>query len=503
MEQTSNVGKASGCTLLVSGGVVVTMDDDRRVLDPGYVAVLDDRIVGVGLLDECPFRAERTIDATGSVVIPGFVNAHTHSLDLLLRGGLCDDRSLYDWLTNVVDPGCAAYEPDDVDTVVSLYCLEAVRSGITTVVDSVEMPIEAWDETADRMVAVWERAGIRAVYAQMFYDRITPEVLARLEAADQREPQHRTDFSALMDLDQALDGIERIMQRHHGAADGRISVWPSPGVAVFCSREAFERASALAARYGVMTTVHVCESDVDEHQDGMRGIQYLESIGYLGPTVLAGHCVQLDQNDVRRLARSGAKVATNPVSNMFLGNGIAPVADMLAMGVVVGMGTDDANCNGTVNMLADLKVAALAQKARYRDAAAITAEEVLEMATIGGARAVGMEDEIGSLEVGKKADLAVVDLRRPHMVPRQSVASVLVYQALGDEVDTVVVDGRVVMEGRRVPWLDDVAEQALLERAQAASDRVARDGHLPERSDATWRSPSRDRSPRQRARLRP
>jgi cytosine/adenosine deaminase-related metal-dependent hydrolase len=481
----------SSCSLLITGGTVVTVDPDRRVLSPGYVAVTDDRIVGVGPLDECPFTdADRVVDASGHAVLPGFVNAHTHSLDLLLRGGLCDDRSLYDWLANVVDPGCAAYRPEDVDTVVALYCLEAVRSGITTVVDSVEMPIDLWEDTAERMLGVYERAGLRTVYAQMFYDHISPAVLTRLEAADQRVAPYRTDFGALMDLDAALDGIERLIKRHHGSAEGRISVWPSPGVAVFCSREAFERSAELAARHGVMTTVHVCESEVDEHQDGMRGIQYLESIGYLGPDVLAGHCVQLDDNDLRHLARSGAKVATNPVSNMFLGNGIAPVADMLAMGVTVGIGTDDANCNGTVNMLADLKIAALAQKARYRDASAISAEQVLEMATIGGAHAIGMGDEIGSLEVGKKADLITVELRRPHLVPRHSVASVLVYQALGDEVDTVVVDGRIVMEERRVPWLDDAAEVALMDAAQAASERVAVEGHLPPRSDELWRSPA-------------
>jgi cytosine/adenosine deaminase-related metal-dependent hydrolase len=478
----------STCSLLITNAVVVTMDPDRRVIDPGYVAIDGDGIVAVGAQDECSYDGARVVDAEGGAVLPGFVNAHTHSLDLLLRGGLCDDRGLYDWLTNIVDPGCGAYLPADVDTATRMYCLEAVRSGITTVVDSVEVPIEAWDSTADAMIGIYTEAGLRTVYSMMFYDHIAPEALARLDAADQRPEPYRTDFGALMDLDEALTGIEKVMARHHGTANGRISVWPSPGVAIFCSREAFRRATELAERYGVMTTVHVCESEVDEHQSGMRGIQYLEQIGYLSPDVLAGHCVQLDTNDVLALARTGAKVATNTVSNMFLGNGIAPVAEMLAAGVTVGIGTDDSNCNGGVNMLADLKFVALAQKARYRDAKIMTAERALEMATIGGAEAVGMADRIGSIEVGKQADVIVVDLSGSHLYPRHNIASVLVYQAIGDEVTMTIVDGEIVMEDRQVRWLDEAGERELVARAQAASERVVVDGHLPEQAAAVWRS---------------
>jgi cytosine/adenosine deaminase-related metal-dependent hydrolase len=198
--------------------------------------------------------------------------------------------------------------------------------------------------------------------------------------------------------------------------------------------------------------------------------------------------VQIETSDIRLLASTDTKVATNPVSNMFLGNGIARIGEMLAAGITVGIGTDDANCNGTVNMLADLKLVALAQKGLYRDPAVVTAEKVIEMATIDGARAVGLESSIGSLEVGKKADLAIVALNRAHLVPRHSVASVLVYQALGDEVQTVVIDGRIVLRDRQPAWLTPGQEQELIDRAQATSLRVAAAAGLPERSDALWRS---------------
>jgi cytosine/adenosine deaminase-related metal-dependent hydrolase len=237
-----------------------------------------------------------------------------------------------------------------------------------------------------------------------------------------------------------------------------------------------------------MLTLHLAESPFDRFQEGFPSVEYLGSIGFLGPDVLAGHCVQIDANDIRVLKAFDVKVANNAVSNQFLGSGIAPVSELLAAGVTVGLGTDDGNCNSSVNMLADMKVAALAQKGRYRHAAAITAEKVLEMATIDGARAVGLEREIGSLEPGKKADLVLIDLTAANMVPCHSVASALVYQASGTEVDTVVVDGRILLEGRRQARLGPDAERELLAAAQAASERIAMTARLRDFPDRGWPS---------------
>lgn len=477
----------AGPSLLITHATVVTMDPDRRVLTDAHVAITGQRIISVGPMADAPGEAERTIDARGRVVLPGFVNTHAHSNDVLLRGGVSDDRRLYDWLLNIVLPAVRQYTPEDHVTAVRLFALDALRSGITTVVDQIENPFARWDETADATVATYAATGIRAVVAQMFYDQDAPELAPFLDAMVAKEPAVEHDLGTEPGrLDEMLERIEGMIERHHGSADGRISFWPAPGVAVLCSAEAFRGAQALARKHGVMTTVHVAESPGDAGQSGMSSVQYLASIGYLDDRALLGHCVHLSTTDIRVLGATGARVSTQPASNAFLGNGIARVAELHTAGVTVGLGTDDSNCNSGVNMLRDLRVMALLQKARYQDPAAITAERVLEMATIDGARAIGMDHDIGSIEVGKLADLSLLDLSGSHLVPRQSIASALVHQAHGHEVDTVIVDGRVVVEDSRPVWLDPAAEAELLQRAQAASDRVIAAAHLPARSDDLW-----------------
>jgi cytosine/adenosine deaminase-related metal-dependent hydrolase len=222
----------------------------------------------------------------------------------------------------------------------------------------------------------------------------------------------------------------------------------------------------------------------------MTSIEYLASIGFLGSDVLAGHCTQANASDLRILRDLDVKVAHNAVSNLFLGSGIAHVTEMHDLGITVGLGTDDANCNNSVNMLADMKTAVLAQKGRTRRADAMTAEKALEMATIDGARALGMEGEIGSIEVGKRADLTIVDLSHPRLRPLHSVASALVYQASGSEIDTVVVDGRVLLEDG-TPVDGGTAGAALIaSQAQLASERVADSARLSGRV-RQWKGRSR------------
>lgn len=477
-------------TLLVRNGTVLTMDPDRRVLAPGYVAVHGAEITAVGPDDECPWDdADEVLDATGHAVLPGFVDAHVHSLDILLRGGVSDDRRLYDWLVNINLPAARAYRHEDHALAVRLFALEALRSGITTVVDQIETPFAEWDAIADAVVGTYREVGLRAVVAQMFYDTEPPAMAELMRAYGDRHPELQQDLGAQPGrLPEMLERIDGMIRRHHGTADGRISFWPAPGVAALCTREALLGAQRLAREHGVMTTVHVAESPTDRLQHGMSSVQYLAAIGYLAPDVLAGHCVQVDAEDIRALALTGTKVSSQPVSNLFLGNGIAPVSDMHLAGITVALGTDDSDCNNSVNMVSDLKFAALLQKGRTRDPAAITAERVLEMATIDGATAVGMADRIGSLEAGKRADLQLLDLRGAHMTPRQSTASAIVYQADGHEIGTVVVDGRIVLRDRTATWLPPADEQVLLDDVRTASARILAEAGLPPRGDNLWTS---------------
>jgi atrazine chlorohydrolase/5-methylthioadenosine/S-adenosylhomocysteine deaminase/melamine deaminase len=477
-------------SLLVRNGTVLTMDPERRVLAPGYVAVSGSEVIAVGPDAECPWDdADEVLDATGHAVLPGFVDAHVHSLDVLIRGGVADDRRLYDWLVNVNLPAARQYTLDDHALAVRLFSLEALRSGITTVVDQIETPFEEWDEIADVVVGSYVRTGLRAVVAQMFYDTEPPGMSELMAAYSAREPQLEQDLGARPGgLAEMLDRIDGMIRRHHGSAGGRISFWPAPGVAVLCTAEALLGAQRLARSHGVMTTVHVAESPADRLQHGMSSVQYLAAIGYLAPDVLAGHCVQVDADDIRTLAATGTKVSSQPVSNLFLGNGIAPVAEMHTAGICVALGTDDGDCNNSVNMVSDLKFAALLQKGARRNPAVMTAERVLEMATIDGARAIGMADRIGSLEVGKQADLVLLDLRGAHLAPRQSTASAIVYQADGHEVSTVVVDGTVVLRDRVARWLPAADEPAFVDSVQQASDRIVRAARLPARNDELWTS---------------
>lgn len=479
--------KGVAADILITNAWVVTVDSGRREFRPGFVAIVGDRIADVGPMTDCPYeRAGEIFDASGKAVLPGFINAHTHAIYNLLRGGLSDDRALYDWLLNVTHPGLKAIKPDDARAAASLYCLEALRSGITTFVDNADSG--RFFDVAEATLSTYERFGVRVVYARMFADTIPIEVRAYTEAVMAREPGVNHYLDSLEETGRAIQSIDELMRRHHGRAEGRIHVWPAPGVAILTSVEGLMAAKELAGRRGTMLTIHVAESPFDRYQNGVSSIEYLASIGFLGPDVLANHCVQVEATDVAILKAQDVKVAYNPVSNMFLGSGIAPIAEMQKAGITVAIGTDDPNCNSSVNMISDLKLAVLAQKAKYEDAAAMTAEKAVEMATIDGARAIGMGDEIGSIEVGKKADCILVDLARPQMTPAYNVASVLVYQASGEEVDTVIVDGRVLMRNRALTVVDLEEERNLATQAQRASEEVVERAGLQSMRYRGWRS---------------
>ena len=457
----------------IVGGTVVTMDPDRRMIENGVVVIEDHHIAAVGPASEVlPPQGAELIDAAGMVVLPGLVNCHTHVPQILLRGYSANqNRGVWDWLTNVVHPGLAAFEPSDIRTAARLYCVEAIRSGMTCFVDNED----AWpDNTLDALgqaIAAYSEAGVRAMVARMMFDEKPDQVRDLIQSLRKKEPQ-----VAHVDLwrttEQLLSDLERLIRTYNGAAGGRIQVWPSP-VGIICSDRMFETSRRLARDNGTMWTIHLVQGPAGVENPGPSSTEALRLRGHLDPRLLAGHCVGLSRKDIRILKAADVKGCTQVVSNCFLGMGMAPVPELLEEGLPLALGTDDVNCNGTVNLLADMKILALVHRALANDPSILPAEQVLEMATINGARAVGMEKEIGSIETGKRADIILVDLGHAQMTPTHHLPSAIVFQTYGNEVDTVLIDGNIVMRNRQLTWLTAAEEHALYRDATERSTAIS------------------------------
>jgi cytosine/adenosine deaminase-related metal-dependent hydrolase len=473
--------------LIIKNGTVLTMDKERRILENGAVVITDSRITAIGTTGEILSKhsAVKTIDAAGKLVMPGFVNAHTHVIQVLLRGGLSQDRELYDWLFNVLYPGLEQYTADEARLAATLYYTEAIRAGITTIVDNADQGKS--DDIASATIGTYAELGIRAVYARMFFDSAPQHLDKLVETVMRKGPTVKHAKNLFEPTDDALAHIESLMRRFHNTQDGRIQVWPAPGLPNTTTEIGLMRAVELAEKYNTMITLHLAEAPLDSNMHGMTSTEYLNAIGFLSPRLLAAHCVWMNDRDLRLLKFHDVKVAHNSISNLYLASGFAPISKMISQGITVGVSTDDANCNDTVNMILAMKVAALAQRGHNLDSSALTTEKVLEMATIDAAKTIGMEHEIGSLEPGKKADVIVIGLNQAQMLPNHHIPSVLVFQAYGSEIETVVVDGKILMENRALTCLDSSQEQNLYKEAQQASRSIALKGGLTG-LNREWRS---------------
>lgn len=466
---------------LVTNGTILTQDADREVIEDGAVAVVDDEIHAVGPAREVTraFDADRVIDADGGAVIPGLINAHTHVSDILLRGSFAEDRTLHDWLYNVKRPASYAMEPDEHAVAARLYCLEAIQSGVTTFVENDTEIVWDTTDTTEAKLAAYAEMGIRNVYGAGFADSgPDDEFRSILEQYQARDPavDHPPMDAFIVETDDALDAIEGLHDEYHGTADGKQSIWIAPIVLPTTTTRGFQAAQRFAERRDVMSTIHVSEAVLDEETRAISSIEYLRNIGVLGEHALLGHCVQLDERDVRILADTETSVAHNYMANMRLASGYAPIVQMLENDVTVGLGTDNVNLNDTINPLADVRAAAAGHKGYHRDAGVIDAQKALDMVTIDGARAINRADDLGSIEAGKQADLAIVDLDRPHLTPSPDTVFSLVYGVHGPEIETVLCGGDVVMEDREVTTMDRDLDAFLTEASTTATDVLERCG---------------------------
>jgi len=418
------------------------MDARRRILERGSVAIDGDKITAVG--KDVKGRADTVIDARGKAVLPGLINAHTHLSMTLLRGA-ADDMPLMEWLETKIWPIEKNLTADDCYVGALLGCLEMIKSGTTCFADQY-----FYMEDVARAV---EKAGLRGVLSRGIIELGDPK---------KRETTIREG--------------EKLVKTCHGKANGRILTMFGPHTAYTCSPECLMQVKKLAKKYKVGIHTHISESqdEVDKimKKYGKRPVEHLDSIGFLGPEVLAAHCVWLTEREITIIRKQGVKPVHNPVSNMKIACGVAPVPEMLAAGMPVALGTDGAASNNSLDMFSEMKFAALLSKAHKLDPTVLPAQVVLEMATINGAIALGLQDKIGSLEVGKKADIVMVDMKKPHLTPLHNVISHLVYSAVGGDVDTVVVDGKFLMRECRVLTLDEV--KVVEDTQKAADDLLAR-----------------------------
>lgn len=456
--------------MIYEHGTLITMDAQRRIILDGALAVEGERLVAVdkaqALRERFP-AAPRT-ELHGKVVTPGLVNTHVHMAQAMIRG-CADDVELLDWLGKRVWVLQGNYTEEDGRASAELCILEMLKSGTTTFVESMLAERYGFDGIAEVVV----RSGMRAVLSKIVMDVAT--------YATKDSWMHP---GMIEDRETSLKNTLAMHDKWNGAGDGRLKVWFGPRTPGGVTPELYREISALARQRSMGITVHLAEVRADRTylQENFRRTpaQFAEDVGLVGPNVLLVHTVWLDANDIHILARTGTNVSHNPVSNAKLASGIAPIPEMLAAGVNVTLGTDGGPSNNAYDMVRDMRWASYIHKARTLNPLVMPAETVLEMATIRGARALGLESEIGSLEVGKQADFVAFDLNKPHCIPHFDPVSTLVCAATGEDVDTVVIQGKVIVQGGQVLTLDE--------------ERILREAR--ERAAAVWERAGMERKPK-------
>jgi 5-methylthioadenosine/S-adenosylhomocysteine deaminase len=431
-------------SLLITNGIVITEDPARRVIDRGSVAIDGRDIVAVDRAGTiaASYASSDTIDANGSIVMPGLINTHTHAPMVLFRG-LADDLALMDWLQKYIFPAEAkAVSPEFVRAGTRLAALEMIESGTTTYVDMYYFEEE--------IARVTRAAGLRGVLG---------ETIIQFPVPDARTPS------------ESLARTEKFAAEFAG--DDLITPAVAPHAMYTLDEATLKACRALADRLRLPVVIHLAET-TDEINTAREKYQktptgYLESIGFWGPRTIAAHGVHLTDTDIKMLAGHHVGVSHNPESNMKLASGAAPVQAMQAAGIAVGLGTDGAASNNDLDMFEAMRQAAFLHKLVSGDPRAIPAPLAIQMATIDGARALGMEREIGSLEPGKRADVIIVSMDSARQTPMYDPQSHLVYVTRGDDVRTTIVNGKVLMRDRRALTVD---RDAVLADARTIAARV-------------------------------
>lgn len=416
----------NGADILIRNGTILTMDKENTVIPDGSLIISGDTIRFVGSDSEGSADAGKTLDAEGGLILPGLINSHTHAAMTLFRG-LADDLPLMDWLNKYIFPVESKMDSDFVRVGALLACAEMIMSGTTTFCDMYLFE--------DEVARAAREAGMRCLVGEVLYDFPSPNYGP---------------------IEEGLRYTERLIQRWRN--DPLVSIGVEPHSLYTCSPELLIASNTLALDHNVPLIIHVAEtlSEIAEVREkyGKKPFEHLHSLGILGPHLIADHCVHLDEWDIETIAEHKVKAVNNPESNMKLASGISPVPEMLAAGVTVGLGTDGCASNNNLDLFGEMDMAAKAHKIKNLDPTVMNALTVVRMATIEGAKVLGIDEVTGSIEVGKKADIIILDMDKPHLTPMYSPFSHLVYAVRGHDVKHTIINGSIVMEDRRIGTLD-------------------------------------------------
>jgi 5-methylthioadenosine/S-adenosylhomocysteine deaminase len=438
-------------SLLIRNALIITMNDVFDVIE-GDVLVRDGRIAAIGA-DAATNGAQHTLDAAGRYLLPGFVQTHVHLCQTLFRG-LADDLALLEWLKQRIWPMEAAHNAASLRASTRMAVAELLRTGTTTV-----LTMETVHDT-DVVFETLAETGIRATVGKCMMDGDS-DAPARLKERTQ----------------ESIRESEALRSRWHGAAGGRLRAAFAPRFAISCTRNLLEAVAALSEQSGTLVHTHASESQdelrVVRELSGMDNVEYLAATGLASSRLCAAHCVWVDDRAQRLLQEHRVNVLHCPGSNLKLGSGIAPVAEMRACGIKVSLGADGAACNNRLDMFDEMRLAATLQAMR-RGPGQLTARDVLWMATREGAGALGLEDEVGRIAVGHRADLILVERDRPHLVPGTDPYSTLVYAARGTDVWATIVDGEILV--RQGELVRDDARAISAEARRQASHLLTRAG---------------------------
>jgi 5-methylthioadenosine/S-adenosylhomocysteine deaminase len=428
--------------IIIRNGKLVTMNAARDILSAD-ILIQNDRILKIGSVSE---SADIEIDARGKIILPGFIQTHVHLCQALFRNQ-ADDVALIDWLQQYIWPMEAAHTEESIAVSARLGLAEMLHCGTTTIMDFGTL------HHTDVLFCEAQKAGMRAIIGKSLMDSSEGVAVSLCEP-----------------IEASLEEAETLIHDWHGVANNRLQFALTPRFLLSCSPELLRRIREMQKQYQVIFHTHAAETEtevaVTRQKYGMGNIEYLNSLGLLGPKSALAHCIWLSEAEQELLAKRGTSVLHCPSANLKLASGFAAIPEMLKKGITVSIGADGAPCNNNMNIFEEMRLAALVQKYRLHDAKALPAQKVVEMATIGGARTVGMEKEIGSLEAGKKADIILLDLEKLHSVPSGNIYGQLVYSARPENVETVIVDGAILMRDQKLQtidseWLPVEAEEQL------------------------------------------